>query len=194
MNKRIGAVATATATLSGLLVALPAVANAGCVSDRGYIYTVTKNYGKVLDGTGTLYTYKNYGVGTTTVTASSTTTYSTAVDWSVNASISGTGGYDFGVIKASVQGTLGTSISYTTSSSVQGSLSVSMSVPAGDYAVYQDGLMRQKTYGHYYYDNGNCTYTAGSYITTKLVIPGKAAASAVNTTGNVPWDERSSNN
>ena len=37
--------------------------------------------------------------------------------------------------------------------------------------------------------HGNCTYTAGSTITTKIPITADGTAATTNTTGNVPWDQ-----
>jgi hypothetical protein len=183
---RLGVVAATAATL---LCASPVAALASaqaCVSERGYQYGITKNYGKILDGKGTPKIYHNGSGRDSTFTLSQTE--SGTVDWSVNASITATVNYDFFAISGSVSATIGGS--YAKSTSTSQTVSATITIPNNEYGILQGGVFRQHTYGHYFFDNGNCTYTTGSYIDTKIVYPSEGMSSAVNTTGTVPWDQQ----
>ena len=91
------------------------------------------------------------------------------------------------LIKASVTVTVGGS--YTSSNTESATVTTTINVPSHQYGILQGGVFRRVTTGHYYFDYGNCTYTAGSTITTKLPITADGYAATTNTTGNVPWDQ-----
>lgn len=138
-----------------------------------------------MDGFGKPRVLQNLSSGTNTITFTQTSTGTS--QWQVNGSVSGTAGYDFAVIKAGVTVTVGGS--YTTTNSVSQTTSINLPVPAGQYGILQGGVFRRITQGHYYYDYGNCTYSAGSYPTSKLPVVADGYATATNTTGNIPWDQ-----
>lgn len=180
-----------SAIIAAPVLATPSVAHAGegplgCISDRGYNYDNVVNRGLILDGKGTARIFQNNTASDATLALSQTA--SGTVQWSVNGSISGTAGYDFAVIKASVTAVVGGS--YTTSNSVSQTVTVTITVHPHYYGILQGGVFRRYTSGHYYYDYGNCTYSTGSTIYTKLPVVADGYAATTNTTGVVPWDQQ----
>lgn len=170
-----------------LLTGAPALASApdGCISTRGYLYGSVVNHGLVLDGMGTPKIFHN---GTSSTATQSLAQSSTGTSqWSVNGSVSVTGSYEFGPIKAGVTATVGGS--YTTSNGETQTVTATISIKPGYYGILQGGVFRRYTTGHYYYDNGNCTYTTGSTISVKIPVVADGYDSTTNTSGNVPWDQ-----
>jgi hypothetical protein len=158
----------------------------GCVTQPGYQFDSIVNHGLILDGKGVPKILHN---GTKNPeTLSFTQAASGTGQWSVNGSITATGGYDFEVIKSSVSVTIGGS--YTKSTTVSETVSIKMTVPVGYYGILQGGVFRRYVTGHYYYVYGNCTVTAGSTIAVKLPFPNQGYDTTVNTTGKVPWDQQ----
>jgi hypothetical protein len=156
-----------------------------CASDRGYIYDNVSNKGLVLDGFGTARIFQN-GTGSNATQSLAQSSTGTS-QWSVNGSVSGTSGFNFAVIKGSVTATAGGS--YTSTHAETSTVTATITIPGHQYGILQGGVFRRVTTGHYYYDNGNCTYTAGSTITTKIPVAADGQAATTNTTGNVPWDQ-----
>ena len=105
----------------------------------------------------------------------------------MNGSVSGSASYNFAVVSAAVTVTIGGS--YASTSSTSQTVTAGMVVPNGRYGILQDGVFRRVSTGHYFFDNGNCTFTTGSTITTKLPYKADGYAATVNTTGRVPWDQ-----
>jgi hypothetical protein len=181
---------SATILLTTPFMAGPASASSAapqvCSTQSGYRFDNLVNHGLILDGKGTPKILHNGTKNSETLTF--TQTASGTVQWSVNGSITATGGYDFAVIKASVSLTIGGS--YTSSKTVSETVTVTMTVPVGYYGILQGGVFRRKVTGHYYYVYGNCTHTTGSTITVKLPFPNQGYDTTVNTTGKVPWDQQ----
>src|SRR5438105_648527 len=105
-GKRLSATVLSLAlsmSVPGVIAAGPALAH--CVSPAGSYYQVVTNHGAILDGRGVPYVIHN----TTGRDASFSMTQSESgtVQWSVNGSISGTAGFNFWVIKASVEAKVG---------------------------------------------------------------------------------------
>jgi hypothetical protein len=167
-----------------------ASANSGapqvCATQSGYRFDSIVNHGLILDGKGVPKILHNGTKNLETLTF--TQTSSGTVQWSVNGSITATGGYDFAVIKANVSVTVGGS--YTKSTTVSETVTVKMTVPVGYYGILQGGVFRRYVTGHYYYVYGNCTFTQGSTIGVKLPFPNQGYDTTVNTTGKVPWDQQ----
>jgi hypothetical protein len=157
-----------------------------CVTQAGYHFDNLVNHGLILDGKGVPKILHNGTKNSETLTF--TQTASGTGQWSVNGSITATGGYDFEVIKASVSVTIGGS--YTKSTTVSEQVSLKMTVPVGYYGILQGGVFRRYVTGHYYYVYGNCTVTKGSTIAVKLPFPNQGYDTTVNTTGKVPWDQQ----
>ena len=170
---------------ASVAVSTPAsAATSGCLSDRGNHFDVTSNQGLRLDGFGSPRILYN---GTSSPATLSFTQSSTGTSqWQVNGSVSGTAGFDFLAIKGGVTATVGGS--YTSSNAVNQTTTVNITVPVNQYGILQGGVFRRITQGHYFYDYGNCTYSAGSWPTTKLPVTADGFATATNSSGNVPWD------
>jgi hypothetical protein len=185
--KRVATFAMAGALAATTLVAVSAPANAACVSDRGYQYVIntTKPHGLILDGFGKPTITHNGTLDNETLSLAQGSTGTS--EWSVNASVSGTAGFSFAVVDASVTATIGGS--YTNSNSETQTVTVTITIRPKYYGILQGGVFRRVTTGHYFFDNGNCTYTTGSTITTKVPVTSDGSASATNTTGVVPWDQ-----
>ena len=173
-----------------MLVVLPAgIAQAGCLSQQGYVFNVISYSPLRLDGFGKPKILQNNA--STTATLSLSQQSSGTAEWSVNASVSVSAKYSFWVISGDVTATVGGS--YTKSNYESQTVTISLPVPAHQYGILQGGVFRRPAYGHYYYDNGNCTFTSGEYINVKLPVVADAYADTTNSTGNVPWDQNNQN-
>jgi hypothetical protein len=173
--------------MTGALVAgTSGVAQAQCASDRGYYYYVTSDHGLVLDGKGKPTIVHNGTKNNETLAMSQSS--SGTVQWSVNGEVGGSGGVDFGIVKIGVENKIGGS--YTQSNSESQTKTVTITIRPGYYGILQTGVFRRYTYGHYGFDNGNCTVSNERTITTKLPITADGSDSTTNTTGRVPWDQQ----
>lgn len=180
---------SATMLLTGPVMTGTAAASSvvpQCVTKAGYRFGSIVNHGLILDGKGVPTILHN---GTKNkITLHFTQTSSGTVQWSVNGAITGTAGYDFAVIKASVSATFGGT--YTKSTTVNKTFAFDMAVPAGSYGILQGGVFRRYITGRYYYQYGDCTSTAGSTLAVKLPFPNQGYDTVTNKTGTVPWDRQ----
>jgi hypothetical protein len=157
-----------------------------CQSTPGWYYAVTTNHGLVFDGKPTAVITHNGTQNTETLTKSVSSTGN--VGWSVNGSLSISGGYDFGVVSSGVKLSVGGSYSSSTSSTQTSS--VSITINPGYYGIIQGGVYRRWTTGTYAYETSNCTTQQSTTIDTKLPLTADATDTATNKTGTIPWDQQ----
>lgn len=119
----IAALTTVTETAAQAAGVTPNI----CASQTGYIFDVTANHGLVLDGKGSPTIFHNGTSSSATLTLSQAG--SGTVAWSVNGSLTATGGYDFMLIKASVAATVGGSYAQSKYASQYSATNATGSVP-----------------------------------------------------------------
>lgn len=118
------------------------------VCNAGWRYDILSNDGKVLHQIGPTYQVDNDGPKAVTETLIA------QVGGTVRVTASGGLSVDANVIVASVHSQLNITVSVSLTLTI--GLKTSESVPAGQSGYARFGVFVQKTYGHYYYLQGDC--------------------------------------
>ncbi|MFL6239956.1 MAG: hypothetical protein ACJ735_10760 [Actinomycetes bacterium] len=154
---RMAKLLAAVVPMTGMLVAgTSGVANAACVSDRGWYVDVTSSSSYHLPAPGTY--FKDGPGGTMTVSVQNSTSVSASMSYSTEVSVSD--------IVSSVKAQI--SASAERSQTITVGHTYSHSIPSGYYGNLQYGSWGYYVHWEHVYDNGNCTYRYGDTGTAKV--------------------------